>query len=248
MTNPDYLNLLDHDLLRQERESRLGSNGAANDEWPQPQPLPGGLPAVPPFDAALLPALFRAWVTDVSERMQCPPDFAAVAMMIAADSLIGRQLSIRPKQKDDWTVVPNLWGMIIGRPSLLKSPALHEAMRPLRALEAEAAKRYREAMGDWEAGQVVAKEAAKVAAPRIRKLLKMGQHAEARAHARQDLESEQEPVRRRFVVNDTTVEKLGVILAENPIGVLIFRDELVGFLRAMEREGHEQDRAFYLEA
>lgn len=30
--------------------------------------------------------------------------------------------------------------------------------------------------------------------------------------------------------------------------MLIFRDELSGFLRAMDREGHEQDRAFYLEA
>ena len=30
--------------------------------------------------------------------------------------------------------------------------------------------------------------------------------------------------------------------------MLIFRDELTGFLRQMDRDGHEQDRAFYLEA
>ena len=41
---------------------------------------------------------------------------------------------------------------------------------------------------------------------------------------------------------------MGVILAANPNGVLIFRDELTGFLRAMDRDGHEQDRAFYLES
>jgi putative DNA primase/helicase len=50
------------------------------------------------------------------------------------------------------------------------------------------------------------------------------------------------------MVNDATVEKLGEILRDNPRGVLVFRDELAGFLRSMEREGREADRAFYLEA
>jgi putative DNA primase/helicase len=210
--------------------------------------LPSGLPDVPPFSAALLPAAFRAWVTDVSERMQAPPDFAAAGLMVAAGSLIGRQLAIRPKQRDDWNVVPNLWGMVIGRPSLLKSPALHEAMRPLMAMESEAAERHREAIADWEAGQVVAKEAGKVNGAEIRRMLKSGERAAAHALARQDLEGDAEPVRRRFIVHDCTIEKLGILLAQNPTGILIFRDELIGFLRAMEREGHEQDRAFYLEA
>jgi hypothetical protein len=32
-----------------------------------------------------------------------------------------------------------------------------------------------------------------------------------------------------------------------PTGLLLFRDELTGFLRTLDREGHESDRAFYLE-
>lgn len=52
----------------------------------------------------------------------------------------------------------------------------------------------------------------------------------------------------RYIVNDSTVEKLGVILNENPRGVLLFRDELTGWLRMLDRDGHENDRAFYLEA
>jgi len=55
-------------------------------------------------------------------------------------------------------------------------------------------------------------------------------------------------VRRRYLVNDTTVEKLGELLNKNPRGLLLFRDELTGFLRTLERDGHESDRAFYLEA
>jgi hypothetical protein len=56
------------------------------------------------------------------------------------------------------------------------------------------------------------------------------------------------PKRKRYLVNDTTVEKLGELMADNPNGLLLFRDELRGFLKSFERKGHEGDRAFYLEA
>jgi putative DNA primase/helicase len=39
---------------------------------------------------------------------------------------------------------------------------------------------------------------------------------------------------------------LGELLAHNP-SILLFRDELTGFLRTLDRQGHESDRGFYLE-
>ena len=50
------------------------------------------------------------------------------------------------------------------------------------------------------------------------------------------------------MVNDTTVEKLADLMNENPTGLLQMRDELTGLLAGWERSGHEQDRAFHLEA
>ena len=38
------------------------------------------------------------------------------------------------------------------------------------------------------------------------------------------------------------------LLNQNPNGLLLFRDELSGFLHTMDRPGHENDRAFYCEA
>jgi putative DNA primase/helicase len=49
-------------------------------------------------------------------------------------------------------------------------------------------------------------------------------------------------------VNDSTIEKLGELLNENPRGLLHYRDELTGWLGTLDREGHENDRAFFLEA
>src|SRR5262245_53436401 len=56
------------------------------------------------------------------------------------------------------------------------------------------------------------------------------------------------PPARRYVVNDTSYEKLGEILADNPNGVLAFRDALVSLLKALDRGEHASARGFFLTA
>ena len=43
------------------------------------------------------------------------------------------------------------------------------------------------------------------------------------------------------------MEKLGELLRENPAGLLVLRDELVGLIATWEREGREGERAFFLD-
>ena len=50
---------------------------------PEPTPLPDELPSVQPFDPELLPLALRGWIMDISHRMQCPPDYSAVAAVAA---------------------------------------------------------------------------------------------------------------------------------------------------------------------
>jgi putative DNA primase/helicase len=58
----------------------------------------------------------------------------------------------------------------------------------------------------------------------------------------------EEPTERRYVTNDTTYEKLGEILAQNPNGVLAHRDELVSLLKTLDREEFCAARGFFLTA
>jgi putative DNA primase/helicase len=215
--------------------------------WPDPQPLPAGLPPVPAFDYELLPASLRPWVADAAERMQCPPDYCAATVVVLAGMLIGRKVLVRPKQRDDWQVAPNLYGMMIGRPSLMKTPAMREMLKFANRLEVEAKEAYQQAMAEREAAALVSDAKQKVKKEQLKKAVRDGADADAIA-AELARGEDQPPVRARYVVNDTTVEKLGVILSENPNGILLFADELAGFLRSMDREGHEADRSFYLTA
>lgn len=220
-----------------------GSRPAPDIDWPAPAQLPADLPPVAAFDLAMLPPILANWVGDVSERLQCPPDYAAVAVMIMLGSLIGRQVGIRPYRQDDWHVVANLWGAVIGRPGVMKTPALREALRPMQALEAFARDEYDQAKNGFDHALEETKGRRAVAADQFRKALKENPSAKLA-----EVAPPEAPVRRRYWVQDATVEKLGELLNQNPNGLLLFRDELSGWLRSLDRQGREADRSFYLEA
>lgn len=63
-----------------------------------------------------------------------------------------------------------------------------------------------------------------------------------------DFELPPEPILKRYKSEDATTEKIGEILVQNPNGILIHRDELTGWLKSLDKDGREGDRAFYLEA
>ncbi len=221
--------------------------------WPAPRPITASLKPVPSFDPeTLLPDPLRVWIMDEADRMPCPPDFIAVAVLVAMGSLIGSKCAIRPKSQDAWLVVPNLWGGIVGDPSAKKSPAWGVALKPLDRLITQARERYESEEADYAMANIVYKAQHDAIEGRIKEAAKkpakgdphrIGQ--ELRAHANEEPE---EPTLRRFKTNDTTVEKLGELLRENPTGLLVLRDELVGLIATWDKEGREGERAFFLEA
>jgi putative DNA primase/helicase len=142
---------------------------------------------------------------------------------------------IRPKKLDDWTVVPNLWATIVGPPGYLKTPMMAESLRPLSELEKQAREQYEAAYEKWRREKDAFEGAGK-------KGLNEGQ---LRARLEEFEQSKPEPT--RFICNDPTIEKLTDLLKVNVHGMLLVRDELAGFLNTMDRQGHEGDRAFYLE-
>lgn len=236
----------------------LGMGRAANDDagaadvteaWPEPQPLPSALPPVAPFDIELLPDSLRGWAVDVAERMSVSIDFPAVAMMAMLGGVLGRRAGIAPKRYDDWTVTPNLWSAIVGRPTSKKSPGLDAALEPLREIEADEGRAHRSALADARMAELLLEYQQKKAEADLRKATEAGDADKARELARKLTAVEDEaPKLRRFTTSDPTVAKLGELLRDNPAGLLLVRDELSGFFANLERPGCEGDRQNYLEA
>ena len=218
-----------------------------SDEWDDPAPLPDELARVERFYDSLLPESLRPWITDIAERMQCPPDYPAVASMVVLAGIVGRKIGIRPKRYDDWLIVPNLWGAVIGRPGLMKTPAIVEPLKVLKRLEIEAKDEYDNAVAEHEVSALVADARKDLSKTAMKTAIKKGDDPTAFA-AELLADVSPAPVRQRYLVNDSTVEKLGEILNENPDGVTVYRDELIGLLKSLDKDGQEGSRAFYLEA
>ncbi len=227
--------------------------GKDDPEWPEPTPLKlikKDLSPVSDLELELIPEPYQVWLKDISERMQCPLDYVAIGSLIVSSSLIGAGCSIRPKSQDSWTVIPNLWGGIIGAPSTLKSPALKEILKPIETLEKEAFDTYTNDQKIFE----VEGEFLKVKKEVLKK--EMMKAAKTNDSMKQDmikenyrnLEEPEKPLCKRFITNDATIEKMHELLSKNSRGLLLFRDELIGLLSSWDKDGNDSDRSFYLEA
>ncbi len=220
-----------------------GQDAPKDDGWPEPEPLQDALPDVAQFDLELMPASFRPLVKDVAERMQVPLDFPAVAAIATLAGVTNRRALIQPKRNDDsWIVVPNLWCGIVALPGMLKSPVIAAVTKPARAIESE----WREAYAGEEQAYNVAlelqEEEEKAWRAQYQTAAKKG-----RARPAKPVSSLVAPMPRRLLTSDATFESLHSILRENPAGLFVLRDELIGLLAGWERQGREQERAFYLE-
>lgn len=226
-------------------------------DWPEPETIKHSLLPVLPLNTRIIPEPYREWVMDVAERMQCPVDFVAVAAIVVTASIIGAGCAVRPKQKDDWMVVPNLWGGVVGRPGMLKSPAIAEVMKIINQLESEAKQEFDANAASYYAEteflkakkEAIKSEMLKTQKLALKKKYQQDQYdvLELKNQLAQ-LQEPSKPIWKRYKTNDATIEKINELIAENPRGLLLFRDELMGLLASWEQEGRETDRTFFMES
>lgn len=215
------------------------------DDWPTPEPLTDVMPDVPTVIPAMLPDSLRDWVFDSAHRMQAPADFVSVGALVLLGGVIGRQLAIRPKSKDNWAVVANVWGCLIGPPASMKSPALRESRRMIDSMDRDEEAAFAQAEYCYQ--QAV--ETHKIFQGQLRdKAKRAGSPDKIQAILADIPEEPEKPVRRRFCLQDTTAEAVAEVLVENPVGIVLLRDELSSFLAGLDRPGQEASRGFYLEA
>lgn len=233
------------------------------DAWADPKPINHTLPPVTSITKDMLPKPLYDYAINTAERLGVPIEFIAVPLVVALGSVIGTKVAIMPKRYDNWDIVPNLWGAIIGKPSSKKSPSITEAMKPIDNLVSKARADYELNKQEHETQKLINDSKAKIAEKELKKLADtlasqtdnddstdkvtdddLRQKATFIADSKKQDESI--PIPRRHMVGNITMEKLGEIENQNNNGVLQFRDELSGFLSSLEKDSEQEQRAFYL--
>jgi hypothetical protein len=192
----------------------FGKNGAGHaGRRPAPRPAPYA-----PFPVGALPEPVRAFVAQGAVAMGCDPSYLALPALSVVAALVGNSHTIRLKRT--WTEPAVLWTGIVGESGTLKSPAVHFVVAPLYRLQERLLHDFRKDVAEYRREKDLFDG-------RKRKALKDNKpFDEAPPDA---------PTPRRVVTGDITIETVAPLLAANPKGLLVCRDELGGWLNSFTR-------------
>jgi hypothetical protein len=217
----------------------------ARDTWAEPDMrlVSDDRPPAPTLYNDALPAGWEAWIIAEAAARACPRDYVGAGLIGGASGWIGN--SRRIAATADWNEPAHLWFALIGGPSTGKTPALRAVIDASRKLEHDAEPAWRDALAKYERDAEVANAVNKAWCEEVGKAAKEKASPPDRPVA---AEEPNKPPRPRVVAMDTSIEELQRLLADNPRGLLLVRDELAGWLGSFDRYGGEgADRGFYLE-
>lgn len=177
-----------------------------------------------PFPVELLPAGVRDYVTQTAEGMASDPAMVAVPMLAALAAGVGNARTIMVKS--DWEEPAILWTAIVAESGSLKTPAMRKALQFVVEQEKEVEQRNAVALEEYEQDRVI--HETQVAAWKQ-------QARRSGDNAGPPPAPPRKPLRTSRVVSDCTIEAVAAILADNPRGVLLERDELSGWLGGFDR-------------
>ena len=220
----------------------------------KPNPLPLKDHELEPpmsFHERLLPKSIRRYILDTAYSLDnTAPDFLAVSIISMMAALIGSNVEIKPKRKDDWSVPCIIWTMIVGKASEKKSPAINKIkanvddiintqLKPKtekQVIAYESKSRiYNNKRSSLEKSLDKAYED-----DNIEKAIELQDKIE-------QLKKPTKPILREVYVNDSTIEALKMSLESNPIGILMLCDELSGLIATFNQPSRSHERSVYLE-
>ncbi len=195
-----------------------------------------------------LPNELGDFIKDVAGRLCVPSEFVAIPLIVGFSSLMAGKVAIKPKANDNFCIFPNLWGGLIGNPSTRKSDSLKEAMFFFSTLETIASEEYQDNYSQYQRDLNKYKIKKQALEEQYKNQLKTGKSVMEIESKLDLLEEPKKVCLERFKINEASTQKITEILRDNPNpSILLERDELAGFLSALDKKENEADRAYFLE-
>jgi hypothetical protein len=179
---------------------------------------------VPEFPLQVLPLVVKGYVTSQAKVIGCDRSALAMSALTSISGALDHRFAVKMMRSGNWWEHPRIWTLLVGGSSLKKTPTFNDATRPLERHQNDLRRDYEARLRDYEA---------------------------AKKAGDKTVEKPEPPP--RYVVWDTTTEKLGEILARDDHGLLVKRDEFSGWIGGMEKysnssRGAGADRGFWLQA
>jgi Protein of unknown function (DUF3987) len=190
----------------------------------------------------VFPALWAEWIARAAEAKGAPAGYVATALLAVSGSLIGNARWAQPWE--EWAEPPAINVAVIGLPSAGKSPSLDALADPITKIEADDNEDWQERRRDHARDDLAAKLKRESWQTDVKEALAKGNPPPAMPA---DAAEPMPPQRRRIMSTDPTVAKAERMSAANPRGLILFRDELAGWVAGLDRYSGGGDRQFWLQ-
>jgi hypothetical protein len=170
------------------------------------------------FPLDVFPEFFSNYILECNDKLNASTDFMGCALLWLVSTIIGNTYKV--KVKNGWVDICSLWISIIGDAGVGKTPDLKLILRPLLDLNSIQIEKYQKKVKEFKDYEGLTKEEKKS----ITKVI--------------------EPVKSQMIVDDITMESLIEMHSHNPKSIGIFKDELAGWFKDMNkyRDGSDKER------
>ena len=172
------------------------------------------------FPISVFPKELADYMTECERTLSTSIDYMGCAFLWAASLSIGNALCVEVKK--GWREISTIWIAIVGEAGVGKSPAIQKIIFPLERINGEERKRYVKAKKEYD------------------------QYIALPKQEKEKVVEVEEPVRNQFIVDDVTIEALINLHAQQKQGVGIFKDELAGWFKDMNKYKEGSDKEQWL--
>lgn len=207
-----------------------------------------------PYDA--LPEKMTAYITEHSEIRGCPPDYILVSLLARLGCVLAGKIKIALTKNTTWCAIPNFYWMMIGNSSSGKSNAFGLTSKLIQVLDTKARTEYKEAVKTYKDKYDLLERKLNASYKKLDKacsrmkpdptvVTECEQSIQCYKQQIDELEKTK-PKLKRYVIQKLTIEKLILILEENPEGIILEIDELSSMFIRLSKDENCEERGLYL--
>jgi hypothetical protein len=172
------------------------------------------------FPLDIFPTAIQQYMLECHRTLNASLDYMGCSMMWMLSIIIGN--SVKIQVKTGWVESGILWMAIVGRPGVGKTPNINNIIFPLQKANNNEIKTYIKRMDAYRA------------------------YMEMDKKEREGEEQLRKPTKTQFIASDITLEALVELHEENKNAVGVFKDELAGWLKDMNKYRAGSDLEFWL--
>lgn len=172
------------------------------------------------FPLDIFPEDLQKYIVHSANTLGLSTDYMGSAFIWLTSVIIGN--SIKIEVKPGWQETANVWIAIVGKPGIGKTPSINQIIYPLREANVKEQKEYVKQYAKWKEYEALDKK------------------------EKQYAEEIDKPVSKQFLVGDITLEALVDLHEQNPNAIGVFKDELAGWFKDMNKYRQGSDLEFWL--